>query len=167
MVPKQVRHFISSRRATSLLIAAINGGALLLLAYCALPLLRKNSEAAQIVPTTQLKAGLDVAKLARSNAFGGSLDVQEKASGPLDDLNLVLHGIIALGAGGMALMSVNGGEAKAFRQGEEISGGSILAALYSDHAIVRRDSQVRTVMLAGPQIRWRAAEMTAPVSDKR
>lgn len=66
---------------------------------------------------------------------------------PLTSLNLVLTGVMVSGAGGFAIVSVNGGEATAFGIGDELLAGATLHAVYSDRALLRRAGALESMLL--------------------
>lgn len=68
---------------------------------------------------------------------------------PISSLNLVLNGVIASGAGGYALISVNGQSQEPFAVGQDITGGAVLQAVYSDRVVIGRNGALESLLLEG------------------
>lgn len=68
---------------------------------------------------------------------------------PISSLNLVLTGVIASGAGGYALISVNGQPQEPFAVGQTITGGAVLQAVYSDRVVIGRNGALESLLLEG------------------
>lgn len=96
---------------------------------------------------------LDTTALANSGVFGTAPGGGAAAAfSSLTDLSLTLRGVVALKAGGLALLSVNGGKTEPYRIGQEIRDGAVLEELYADRVVVRRGAEFQTVVLAGPRV---------------
>lgn len=68
---------------------------------------------------------------------------------PISSLNLVLTGVIASGAGGYALISVNGQPQEPFAAGQTITGDAVLQAVYSDRVVIGRNGTLESLLLEG------------------
>lgn len=68
---------------------------------------------------------------------------------PISSLNLVLAGVIASGAGGYALISVNGQPQEPFAVGQTITGSAVLQAVYPDRVVIRRNGALESLLLEG------------------
>ena len=96
--------------------------------------------------------GADLRQLTSANLFG-QVDLAtgqnnlSPATIPLTSLNLVLTGVMMRGAGGFAIISVNGGEATSFSVGDEILAGATLHAVHPDRALLRRAGLLESMLL--------------------
>jgi general secretion pathway protein C len=68
---------------------------------------------------------------------------------PISSLNLVLAGVIASGAGGYALISVDGQPQEPFAVGQTIMGSAVLQAVYPDRVVIRRNGSLESLLLEG------------------
>jgi general secretion pathway protein C len=92
---------------------------------------------------------------------------------PISSLNLVLAGVIASGAGGYALISVNGQSQEPFAVGQTITGGAVLQAVYPDRVVIRRNGALESLLLEGadnsqapPEVAMPAVSRAAGVSGE-
>lgn len=176
MVPaaEQYLERISTSRWTPI---AANVVALLLLTYS---LTQWGWRLMQPAPTLEtpvaapiVDSGAELRQLTSANLFGqvelaaGQVHLSPDTI-PLTSLNLILTGVMPIGAEGFAIMSVNGEPETSFAIGEEILAGANLQAVYSDRAILRRNGLLEAVILkegaalaegsviASPQVRQEA-----------
>lgn len=109
----------------------------------------------------------DLQPLTSANLFG-QLDLTagqnnlSPATIPLTSLNLVLTGVMMRGAGGFAIVSVNGGEATSFTIGDEILAGATLHAVYPDRALLRRAGVLESMLLKDSISLPEGAVVTSP-----
>lgn len=124
-------------------------------------------------PAPMVDTGAELRQLTSANLFGqvelatGQTNLSPDTI-PLTSLNLILTGVMPIGAEGFAIMSVNGEPETSFAIGEEILAGANLQAVYSDRAILRRNGLLEAVILkegaalaegsviASPQVRQEA-----------
>src|SRR3990170_3721840 len=66
---------------------------------------------------------------------------------PVSSLNLSLSGIVAAGAGSIALIGVAGAPAEPFAIGQEIVPGVVLQTAYADRVLIRRGAAVESLVL--------------------
>ena len=67
----------------------------------------------------------------------------------ISSLNLVLAGVIASGAGGYALISVNGQSQEPFAVGQAVTGGAVLQAVYPARVVIQRNGTLESLLLEG------------------
>jgi general secretion pathway protein C len=92
---------------------------------------------------------------------GGRLD-----NLPISSLNLVLAGVIASGAGGYALISVNGQSQEPFAVGQTITGGAVLQAVYPDRVVIRRNGALESLLLEGADNTPMPQEVAMPAMNR-
>jgi general secretion pathway protein C len=85
---------------------------------------------------------------------------------PISSLNLVLAGVIASGAGGYALISVNGQPQEPFAVGQSITGGAVLQAVYPDRVVIRRNGALESLLLEGADNSQAPPEMAMPAVNR-
>lgn len=81
---------------------------------------------------------------------------------PISSLNLVLTGVIASGAGGYALISVNGQPQEPFAIGQTITDGAVLQAVYSDRVVIGRNGALESLLLEGADKSQPPPDMVMP-----
>ena len=86
---------------------------------------------------------------------------------PISSLNLVLAGVIASGAGGYALISVNGQPQEPFAVGQTITGSAVLQAVYPDRVVIRRNGALESLLLEGADNSQTPPEMAMPAVNRR
>ncbi|MEW6330106.1 MAG: type II secretion system protein N [Pseudomonadota bacterium] len=92
---------------------------------------------------------------------GGRLD-----NLPISSLNLVLAGVIASGAGGYALISVNGQAQEPFAVGQTVTGSAVLQAVYPDRVVIRRNGALESLLLEGADSSQALPETLAPAINR-
>lgn len=85
---------------------------------------------------------------------------------PISSLNLVLNGVIASGAGGYALISVNGQSQEPFAVGQTITGSAVLQAVYSDRVVISRNGALESLLLEGADNSQPPQDMGAPATNR-
>lgn len=85
---------------------------------------------------------------------------------PISSLNLVLTGVIASGAGGYALISVNGQPQEPFAVGQTITGGAVLQAVYSDRVVIGRNGALESLLLEGADNSQPPQDMVMPAVNR-
>jgi general secretion pathway protein C len=87
---------------------------------------------------------------------------------PISSLNLVLAGVIASGAGGYALISVNGQAQEPFAVGQTITitGGAVLQAVYPDRVVIRRNGALESLLLEGADNSQPLMEAAMPAVER-
>lgn len=85
---------------------------------------------------------------------------------PISSLNLVLTGVIASGAGGYALISVNGQPQEPFAVGQTITGGAVLQAVYSDRVVIGRNGALESLLLEGADNSQPPPDMVTPGANR-
>lgn len=83
---------------------------------------------------------------------------------PISSLNLVLAGVIASGAGGYALISVNGQPQEPFAVGQTVTGGAVLQAVYPDRVVIRRNGALESLLLEGADSTMSPIEVDGPAA---
>jgi general secretion pathway protein C len=85
---------------------------------------------------------------------------------PISSLNLVLAGVIASGAGGYALISVNGQPQESFAVGQTITDSAVLQAVYPDRVVIRRNGALESLLLEGADNSQPLAEVAMPAINQ-
>lgn len=85
---------------------------------------------------------------------------------PISSLNLVLNGVIASGAGGYALISVNGQSQEPFAVGQTITDSAVLQAVYSDRVVISRNGALESLLLEGADNSQPPQDMDAPATNR-
>ncbi|BAV33858.1 hypothetical protein SCL_1553 [Sulfuricaulis limicola] len=85
---------------------------------------------------------------------------------PISSLNLILAGVIASGAGGYALISVNGQAQEPFAVGQTITGSAVLQAVYSDRVVIGRNGALESLLLEGADHSQPPQEMATPAVNR-
>lgn len=114
-------------------------------------------------PPTPAAGSFSLQPLLAANLFGQvsqELTNRRLDALPISNLNLVLNGIIASGAGGYALISVNGQPQEPFTVGQSITGGAALQAVYSDRVVIGRNGALESLLLEGADKSTPAPETT-------
>lgn len=151
--------FITSPRLREQLPTLVNGAILLLLTaslaqwtwLLVKPPLPPIVMAPPPPPTTAANS-FSLQPLLSAHLFG---QVNQELTGrrldnlPISSLNLILSGIIASGAGGYALISVNGQPQEPFTVGQTITGSAVLQAVYSDRVVIGRNGALESLLLEG------------------
>lgn len=137
--------------------AVINFAALALLTYG----LAQATWRLLVPPATHIEAAslrpgesggdYDLQALLSSNLFGQAAASAKSEVAldaiPVSSLSLVLTGVMVNPAGGVAVISADGGPETPFAVGQEISAGVTLHAVYSDRALIRRGGATESLML--------------------
>jgi general secretion pathway protein C len=85
---------------------------------------------------------------------------------PISSLNLVLAGVIASGAGGYALISVNGQPQEPFAVGQTITDSAVLQAVYPDRVVIRRNGALESLLLEGADNSQPLQEVAMPTVSR-
>lgn len=85
---------------------------------------------------------------------------------PISSLNLVLAGVIASGAGGYALISVNGQSQEPFAVGQTITDSAVLQAVYPDRVVIRRNGTLESLLLEGADNSQAPPEVAMPAAGQ-
>jgi general secretion pathway protein C len=85
---------------------------------------------------------------------------------PISSLNLVLAGVIASGAGGYALISVNGQAQEPFAVGQTITDNAVLQAVYPDRVVIRRNGALESLLLEGADNSQPPPEVAMPAVSR-
>jgi len=141
--------------ATALVWALAAGGAL----YWGL---RAGQPPAPSLPPAVGDAGAAVNAQAVAHALGVPRTAQQGASQPRAAIagRVRLSGIVTHGAGGAALLSVDGKPPKPYRVGAEVEGGWVVQAV-TQHAVELADSQERATIEMPPMSERTSASSAA------
>src|SRR3990170_3503400 len=99
-------------------------------------------------PATSREVTFDPASLEAADLFGHAAGAPASGENvPVSSLNLSLSGIVAAGAGSIALIGVAGAPAEPFAIGQEIVPGVVLQTAYADRVLIRRGAAVESLVL--------------------
>lgn len=166
-----ITEVISSPRVRQWLPGVLNGGMLLLLtaslAQWTWLMIKPPLPPLVVAPPPPAAAtnAFSLQPLLAAHLFG---QVSQELTGrrldnlPISSLNLVLAGVIASGAGGYALISVNGQAQEPFAVGQTITGGAVLQAVYPDRVVIRRNGALESLLLEGADNSQAPSEVAMP-----